>query len=448
MFHNLFNLGPRFGFAYQATNDGKTSIRGGAGYYYEPPNSLIYQQIVGVPPFAPVFSFNNVSLSDPYGSIGQPNPFPASFGPRNPPSNVAFPTTPPSFSQIQSPHLRLPMILSWNLTVEHGFGANWLLRAAYIGNDGHRLYGTGDQESGLLQLNPAIYDPAISLAQNQATTQQRRIYPNFGSVPSINSGVNSNYNAFQLTIEKRFAHGFSLLSSFAWSRALDDFAPQPQGSEASMYTNSCTCGRHFDYGPSADDLNKVFKINGNYEIPRVHIQRIADKVLNGWQLTAIVDWQTGLPFNIFSGFDNSASAIGEDRADLTVPNIQQAVLPGRSHKQSIQEWFNVNDFAPNAIGTFGDTGKNALRGPRFFNTDLALIKNTAVSERVSLSFRAEFFNAFNNVNFGLPGNNLAAGAAGGFGQITGTAGSNTYNGPTSYGTAQPRIIQFGLKISF
>jgi len=131
-----------------------------------------------------------------------------------------------------------------------------------------------------------------------------------------------------------------------------------------------------------------------------------------------------------------------------VPNIGNAILPGRSHHQSIQEWFNINDFAQDAIGTFGDTGKNALRGPRFFNTDLAIIKNTKVGERLSFTFRAEFFNAFNNVNFGLPGNNVAAGVSGGFGQITGTAGSGSYNGPTSYGTAQPRIIQFGLKASF
>jgi hypothetical protein len=96
----------------------------------------------------------------------------------------------------------------------------------------------------------------------------------------------------------------------------------------------------------------------------------------------------------------------------------------------------------------GSTGKNALRGPRFFNTDLAIIKKTQLSERVSLAFRGEFFNTFNNVNFGLPGNNMAAGAGGGFGQITGTAGSGSYNGPTSYKTAQPRIIEFGLKLTF
>lgn len=443
IFNNLSNFGPRLGFAYQLTQDTKTSIRGGAGYYYQPPNSLIYQQIVGVPPFAPIFNFFNVSLSDPYNvSGGGTDPFPTNFGPRNPPSTAPFLGGPPSFSQIQSPHLRMPMILGWNLTVERGFGADWMLRAAYVGSKGRRLFGTGDQESGLLQLNPAIYNPALSFQQNENTIQQRRPNQNFGSVAEIDPGVNSNYNSLQLTLEKRFGHGLSLLSNFAWSRTLDDFAPNPQGSGGSQYTNSCTCGRRFDYGPSVDDLSKVFKINGDYEIPHLPVHNFADRLLNGWQLTAIVAWQTGFPYTIFSGVDNSTSAIGEDRAD-------SVAVSGPPPRRSLQEWFNVNAFTENAVGTFGDIGKNSLRGPRFSNTDLAFIKKTSVGERVSITFRAEFFNAFNHPNFGLPGNNVAAGPppGGGFGVISGTAGYQSYNS-TTYGMAQPRIMQFGLKVSF
>ena len=89
-----------------------------------------------------------------------------------------------------------------------------------------------------------------------------------------------------------------------------------------------------------------------------------------------------------------------------------------------------------------------MRGPRFFNTDLAAIKNTKIGERISLQIRGEFYNALNNVNFGLPGNVVAYGPGGGFGQITGTAGSGAYGGPTSYGTSQPRILQFGVKAAF
>ena len=438
IFASYNNFGPRLGFTYQLDANAKNSLRGGIGYYYEPPNSLIYQQIVGVPPFAPVINLTDISLADPYGSAGVASPFPAEFGPVNPGPSAIFPAGAISFSQLQDPHLRLPMVLTYNLTYEHGFWQDWLLRVAYFGNNGHRLYGTGDQESGLLQLNPAIYIPGQS---TEANTQQRRMYPNYGSIASINSGVNSNYNAAQVTVEKRFSKGFSLLSNFSWSKALDDYAPQ--GSP--YYTNSCNCGRHFDYGASADDLSKVFKLNGNYETPHVHVQKLTDKIVNGWELTTIASWQTGNPFTIFSGVDNSFSAIGSDRADLTIPNIGKAVLGHVPHPGLVGQWFDPTAFTANAIGTFGNSGKNAMFGPRFFDTDLAAIKNFKIRERVSVQFRGEFFNVFNNVNFGLPGN---VQNSVGFGQIGGTRGSGAYGGATSYGTAQPRTMQFGLKASF
>jgi Carboxypeptidase regulatory-like domain/TonB-dependent Receptor Plug Domain len=456
IFADYANFGPRFGFAYQLNGSGNTSIRGGAGYYYEPPNSLIYQQIVGVPPFAPVITLTAVTLADPYGSGGVSNPFPVEFGPANPGPNATFPSGAIGFSQLQDPHLRLPMILSYNLTLEHGLGRNWLLRAAYVGNDAHRLYGTGDQESGLLQLNPAIYIPGnctgpplaapgtTAPCSTEENTQQRRVYPNYGSIGLINSGVNSNYNALQVTVEKRFAKGFSLLSSFAWAKALDDFAPNK---DTPYFTNSCTCGRNFDYGPSDDDLSKVFKINGDYQTPQIHIGKGADAVLNGWEVSGIASWYpSGNPFTIVSGVDNSFSGIGADRADLiNVSNINQTLTRHRPHPGVIGQWFNPNDFAPNGIGTFGDTGKNTLRSPGYFNTDTAAIKNTKIGERISLQLRAEFFNVTNHPNFAAPANNLGSPA---FGQIGGTLGSNAYGGPTSYGTSQPRIAQFGVKARF
>ncbi len=436
IYNNPWNFGPRFGFAYQITQDGKTSLRGGAGYYFEPPNTVAFEDVVGVPPFAPIVNLTDVDVSDPYGSAGIANPFPAEFGPTNPGPDATFPSD-ISFNQIFSRNFRLPMVLSYNMTLERGFGQNWMMRLEYVGTDAHRLSGTGDQENGLLELNPSIYIPGQSTEDN---AQQRRVYPDYGSIGSINSGVNSNYNAAQITMEKRFAGGFSFLSNFTWAHALDDFAPigSPE------LTNSCTCGRWFDYGPSDDDLNKTFKLNGDYMLPHQRVPGFADRVVNGWELTAIADWNTGFPFTIFSGYDNSFSSIGADRADLlNVSSIKEAELGyGRSHGQEVNEWFNVNDFQPNAIGTFGDTGKNAMRGPRYFDTDLAAIKNTKISETVALELRAEFYNAFNNVNFGNPDNILTDT---GFGQITGLAGSSSSN---TYGTAQPRIMQFAARLSF
>ena len=440
IYNNPKNFGPRLGFAYRITEDGSTSIRGGAGYYYEAPNTVAFEDVVGVPPFAPIINLASspgspwVSVADPYGSQGATNIFPAEFGPVNPGPNATFPSSGISFSQIFDRHFRLPMVLSWNVTAEHGFKQDWMLRAAYVGNSGHHLSGTGDQENGLLQLNPSHWDPTLQ--------QEVPLYPLYGSIASINSGVDSNYNAAQITLQKRMTHGFSFLTNFTWAKELDDFAP---AGGSPYLTNSCSCGRWFDYGPSDDDLSKTFKINGEYAVPHVSLPKAVDKIVNGWELSATASWQTGFPFSIFSGADNSLSGMLGDRADLAVASVQQAVLgSGRSHAAEVQEWFNTSAFVPNAIGTFGDTGKNILRGPRFFDADLAAIKNTKISERLSLEFRAEFFNAFNNVNFGRPDSNLAdLGTT--YGQITGMAGSSSSN---TYGTAQPRIIQFGVKMAF
>lgn len=414
IFNNVWNLAPRVGFAYQLTQDGKTSLRGGAGYYYQPPNTVAFQDVVGIPPFAPVISLSNVSLDDPYGSAGVANPFPAQFGPLNPGPDATFPASNISFTQIFDRHFRLPMVLAYNLTFERSLGADWLLRLAYVGNTAHHLYGTGDQEYGLLQLNPP----------------GQPIYPNYGSIASINSGVNSNYNAGQATLSRRFSRGFSVLTNFSWAKSLDDFAPPTGGNFA--LTNSCSCGRYFDYGPSPDDVSKVFKLNGDYNVPALHLPGMFGKAINGWELSAIASWNSGRPFTIFSGVDNSGSGMGADRADLAVSSVKNAVLgAGRSHRELTAAWFNTSAFVPNREGTFGNTGKGVLRGPRFFSTNLAAIKNTKINERVSVEFRSELFNAFNNVNFSNPDNVVTDS---GFGKIT-SAGD-------------PRIIQFGLKAAF
>jgi hypothetical protein len=124
--------------------------------------------------------------------------------------------------------------------------------------------------------------------------------------------------------------------------------------------------------------------------------------------------------------------MGADRADLTVPRVKDALLSGsRPHAQLVAEWFNTADFVPNAIGTFGNTGKNILRGPGYFDMDLALSKNMNLDSRVSLQFRAEFYNATNHTNFGMPDHGLTDS---GFGQIT--------------SASSPRILQMGLKAVF
>jgi hypothetical protein len=428
---SLSNFAPRVGFAYRLTQDGKTSLRGGAGYYYQPPETLAYQDDAGVAPFAPVFNLYSVDFADPFGSAGIANPFPAQFGPQVPSSDVAF-TLPATLAYYFPLGFKMPEITIWNLTLERQFGESWLVKAAYFGNKGTHLFPTSDQQP-MPDINPGLYVPGNSTEDN---VQDRRPYPDFGPIGKMDSGYNSNYHGLQLSVEKRMSYGLSFLANYTWSKALNDFSESVNNES---YMQTYPFNRSASYGPDTSNVPNVIKISGTWQVPHFQLSGAADKFLNGWQVAPIVSWQSGFPFSIMSGYDNSYSGDYVDRADFAPgATLAQAKLnPNRSHGALIQEYFNTAAFQANAEGTYGNTGKNILSGPGIFNTDLALLKDTKIGERVTLQFRAEAFNAFNSVNFGQPDDFVSDGEAGiqTFGQIF-------------YTSTPPRIMQFALKLLF
>jgi hypothetical protein len=412
---NIANFEPRLGFAYRLTQDGKTSIRGGAGIYYTPlPSGGTYNGYADTAPFAGSFSFNGVSFQDPYGSKGLANPFPSNFGPQVPgPSFVFAPLN--AIINYFPLNYRIPEVTTWSLRIERQIGKDWVASVAYIGNKGTYL------PNGLQQ-NPAIYYPGASAVAN---TQQRRLYPTIGSVNYANPGANSEYQAVQLNLEKRLSRGFTVLANYARSKSLDNLSA----------INPFTVKN--EHSLSQNDIPNNFKLSGVWQVPGPK-SGLLRSLLGGWEFSPVMTWQSGFPFSVTSGVDNSFSGINSDRSDYLGGGSAQLSY-GRSHGQEVLQWFDTTKFGPNAPGTFGSSGRYILRGPRFFNTDLGILKGTKVTERVNLQFRAEFFDLFNNVNFQLPNSNMSSSQVG---RITSVVLDN-FGLPNS-----ERIIQFGLKISF
>jgi len=408
------NFAPRVGFAYQLGSHNTTVLRGGAGIYYTPMGTHDTNGLADTAPFGPRFDFSGrIPFTNPYSAIGIPNPFPAEYGPSLPGRNATF-TLPVSIYGFLQHDWHMPQLFAWNLSLEHQFGSSLLGRVVYSGNKGTYL---ASGALGFREDNPAVYIPGASTTAN---TQSRRLNPNFGSIGLFSSDNDSHYNSLRVALEKRFDHGFSVQGNYTWSKMIDDFGSS--GTTDPFF-------RGFDYGISNDDVPHVFNFSAVWQIPNSPLHGVAGLVVNGWQLSSLANWRSGFPFSVVSGVDNSRSGVGYDRADYI--GGAASLDPNRSHGQLIAEYFNVAAFHANALGTFGSSGKNILRGPGFFDTDLSLMKNFRVTERTSVQFRSEFFNLFNNVNFNQPQSSLNSASVG---RIT-SAGD-------------PRILQFALKLMF
>ncbi len=263
--------------------------------------------------------------------------------------------------------------------------------------------------------------------------QSHRIDPNFSSVNLYPTDLNFRYHSLQANVEKRFSRGLSLLANYTWSRAQDDADPAVNPFDI----------HHFGWGNSFSDRPNVFHLSAIWALPNAPIKGWASQITNGWKITGINSWQSGFRFTVYSGVDHSDTGVGFDRADFTGSNISQAVFGDRSHAQMVNQYFNTSLFTQNAAGSFGNSPRNVLAGPGFFNIDMAAIKYFPVNEGMKFQFRAEFFNVLNNVNFTVPGLGSANPDESAVGNVVGTGnfGKLTF-------AADPRILQFALKLIF
>ncbi|HKO19160.1 MAG TPA: carboxypeptidase regulatory-like domain-containing protein, partial [Acidobacteriaceae bacterium] len=426
---SLSNFAPRFGFAYDVTGDGKTSLRGGFGVFYDSvQNGIINNRFVDVTPFSPQFSLTTPpgTFSNPY--VGFSNPYPAPFPP---PANSPFPG--PVLAVTYDPshgHKQLtPTMYNWNLSFEHQFAGNWLVRAAYVASHASHLLET-------MELNPANYIPGSKLS-----TDARRAFQPYGSISQATQDINSSFNSAQLTVQKSMSHGLTILANYTWSKSLYDL-PTVQyittagaGSPSPIPWNFP--GRHqLDYGPSEFDHTHRFVVSYIWSFPAFAGRSpFVRYTIGGWQWSGIVTAQTGTPFTVYAGKDQSQTGLGTDRANFVSSDVYGGNACGTT-KTICVNYLNPAAFAVPAIGTFGNVGKNSLRGPNLFTWDTGLFKEFPIaSERVRLQFRAEYFNVLNRANFDYPASgNTPSYSSSGFGTIT--------------KAEDPRIGQLALKLLF
>jgi hypothetical protein len=405
------NFGPRVGVAYDPFGDGRTSVRAGYGAFFDRPNTISTNSLANQGPFGTVVSFPGDFTNDvanPYA--GRVNPFPAD--PFNVPKDVAFVLPHNMFSY--APEMENGTLHSWNVTGEREIVPTYLVRAAYAGSAGRNL-------TILREVNAAIYAPGATTA---TTNQRRPLFPNFGSIVSNEPTGRSLYHSLQLTLDKRFAKGFSVLSSYTLSKTLDHSSENKQ--TGAVQTNPFDL--EFDWGPANFDRRHRWVTSILYEIPGRPDNPVLDAVVSGWSVTGIFLAQSGLPFSVTSDVDNARSGTGGQLADV----VGDPGLPGdRTTAERINQWLNIAAFAPNALGTFGNSGRNAFRGPGYQSLDLGLHKMFHAQGRAKVQVRVEAFNLLNNANFNLPTSNQNSGN---FGRIL---------------TAEdPRIMQLALRVSF
>ncbi|MES1258356.1 MAG: TonB-dependent receptor [Acidobacteriota bacterium] len=405
------NFLPRFGFAYQPGN--KTTVRGGFGLYTYPWNVDTYGGGLGSA-FSTsgnqTDSTNNAQPVVLLSSDGNTN----YQGTKGSAINALYrssPTTPQAYNgqnvgfvQYTSP---VPLLKSWNLTVQRQVSNNTVAEIAYIGSHGSHLAFVTD-------LNQV---PANLLAPNDAGS---RPFPQFQSITGYTTQGISSYHAFQAQITRRLSNGLLFNFNYTWSHMLDNQDSSGWGSMQGATPYQIASNPLANYGPSNFDIRHMFKGHVSYDLPFgvgrkfMNTNKLLDGAIGGWQLFGDFISQTGSPFTPTMATNNSYSLSSNASWYPNVVGDPRAVSGG----QNINSWFNVNAFAAPTPGTFGNLGRNSVYGPRLNAVNMSLHKIFTITERMKLDFSANATNVLNHPSFALPDKLIGPGH---FGQITGTS---------------------------
>ena len=399
------DLAPRLGMAYDVRGDGRTIIRGGFGVYWNFSPGGTSSSKAQNPPFLQSTALTT-SLASTNLRVQDGLPPPPGVDPNRPSSGTT--------RSIFDVDFRDAYAQNWNINLQQAFGANYALELAYVGSRGRQMMLKGD---------PNQARPVVGVTNANVNRPYAALWPALTTVGQAQSVGTLDYHALLVKFQRRFSDNFSVLNSYTYGKSID-----LNSDNDGTVTLTNVYDPQYNRGPSDYDVTHTLSSSVIYEIPAGR-----DAWWGGWQTNGILYYRTGLPLTITQTQGVQSTGTG---------NRPNRLGQGVADDPTIDQWFNRDHFQAitETTGTYGDAGRNIVRGPGQVNIDFSVIKGTRFG-KIDTEFRVEAFNVLNHPQFAQPNGTFGNAA---FGQITAMLANPSC---ALCGTTE-RNVQVAFKIKF
>ncbi len=420
------NFGPRVGFAFDVFGDGKTSLRGGVGIFYDRFNDDQVLQLVELPPNVITATANFTTISALFSTPGQGN----------------MSVSPPGVFSIQT-DFDSPAVYNFSLGVQRDIGFNTVLDVAYVGSLARHLLQRRSINSVPYgaRFNPSSIDSTVAGGATPLPDNFLRPYKGYGDINMIEFAGNSNYHSLQVQTNRRFTTSLAFGLSYTWSKAMN----QVDGNNNNI--NPFIDPRIRNYGKAGFDRTHIFTFNYVYKVPGLNKywdNALTRTVFDGWEMSGITSFSSGAPLGIGYNLSPGADLVGGSGAGLDSrvvlagdPNLpKDQRTPTRHFDTTVVRMPSRAEFG------IGNAPKDPIRGPGINNWDISVFKNFRIGgeKGVSMQYRLEMYNAFNHTQF------LDVDTTARFNPNTGEQTNARFG---AYTTARDsRRIVMGLKLNF